>query len=126
MNEALLSIVATLAKSAAAEAETWPERILAGFRAARRNGMVTDENVQFTGAVAGLMLLAEKLEDEDAQQVIEVEFKGLHALAAATAPGVTLDLGAMLAPVDELEDRGLELFGLRGLWEKSKSPETET
>lgn len=111
MSEHLVAIVAALAKSAAAQHEDFEARALAAFRAARGNGLVTDEEIQFQG---GLAAIARSYMDEGNDEMIErikEEVQGLKTLRAMMS-GVPVD-------ISRVPKREHDPLGLMNLWHAS-------
>jgi hypothetical protein len=105
MNQALLAIVASECKAAAAQETTLEGRIKACFKAAKNHWMVTDENAQMQGAVAAIY----ELSDEPTKARIKTEWNALRNLGAIL-DGVPLSLDQIGMPENPI--------GLLKMWKE--------
>jgi hypothetical protein len=110
MNDVELTLVFMASKTAGADEPDLTERAKKCMRAALSHFMVSDENKQFSGAVAALHALS----SPDEQARIEKTTRLLRALDAA-CDGVPVDVGAMLDDDDRVEG-----FPLAKLWDEVK------
>ena len=84
---------------------------------ARNHWAVLDENEQFKGAIGAVILaLIEQEKDEDKERVT-TEMNMLNAMSAATRPGVSLNLEAIVK-----ED--FKPIGLLKIWRELAKEET--
>jgi hypothetical protein len=100
----LIHIIIALSKSVIKPDDSLEDRCRAAMKAAHANGIVTDEELQFKGAVAAVFV---ESTDEDEKERIRLELETLRDLSALLS-GVPVDLEA----IQPLENP----IGLRKLW----------
>lgn len=100
----LVYVVLAVVKAAINAEDSLEDRCRSAMRAAHSNGVVTDEDLQFKGAVAAVYAAST---DADEKARIEVELKSLAVLSAAMS-GVPVDFDAVEVPENPI--------GLRVLW----------
>lgn len=110
MNQTMLVLVAESAKTAAEGEPDFIERIRKCMRASYGHWMVTDEEQQFSGAVAAALMLSEGEDKKRMEAAIDV----MKALGAAMQ-GVPVDMAAVMN-----QHEGVEPVPLRKLWEETK------
>jgi len=91
--ENLLALVATIAHGSI-RGKDWETAFDEAMNAAATNGIITDEDLQFQGAVGGLLMWAHKREDDELTERITKELGVLRALSAALS-GVVIDTGQL-------------------------------
>ena len=100
----LIHVVIAVAKSAINLDDSLEDRCRAAMKAAKDNGIILDEELQFKGAVAALFM---ESSDDDENDRIRLELEALRDLSALLS-GVPLDL-ERIQPLDNP-------IGLRKLW----------
>ena len=114
----MLMICAVEARHAAERAGADPvAQLKAAMSATVNHWMVLDEDTQFRGAIAGVLMLAKDRGDDDTRVRIEREVKLLRGLAVATS-GVPVNFTALLG---EEGDEKPEPFGLSKMWRDLKA-----
>lgn len=107
-------LVAHEARSACKGEPDLTKRALKAMRAAQGHWAVTDEEKQFRGAIAALILESEG-EDRDRVERSAKALNKLGAMLAALQAGVPVDVEAMAA-----EQQDTDLLPLRKLWDDAK------
>lgn len=121
MSDTLIALVAASAQGAVARAadQDLKDRARAAFKAARANGIVTDEDTQFKGGLAALLHATEGAERE----AIEQEIRGLgrvSSLMAALQAGLPVNM-------EEMEPIPAATIGLTTIWqETARNDRSET
>jgi len=103
-SDTMLALVMAEATPAIVASDSLEDRCRAAMKAVQHHWMVTDEDIQFKGAVAAVYAASE---DADEKERIEVELASLRDLSAMLS-GVVVDLDAVTIPPDPI--------GLRKLW----------
>jgi spore germination protein YaaH len=94
-----------------AEGKSLEDRFRAVMKRCHNHWMVTNENEQFTGSVAAMLINA----TDDEKRHIEMSLKIIKALSAAIS-GVPVDFENVLA---EVEASGLEQLPLQKWWQET-------
>ncbi len=114
MNDNLLAIIATECKSACAHQPDLLERIKKAMApVANGHWMVTDDDLCFRGAVAGVLMDSETTEDD--KRRITFTLEQLHAIGAMIS-GIPVDVERALDNPDEIEP-----LPLIKLWHEAKA-----
>lgn len=108
-NDKMAMIVGQMVQDSANGHEDFEPKAKAVFKAARANGLVTDEDTQFRGGVIALLIAY--TDDEEMTERIVQEMQALSSLSAMLG-GVPVDMSRMEPPEKPLR--------LMKLWHESK------
>ena len=120
-NDVMLSLCAMEGKQAALNAGVAIEdQLKAAMNATANHWMVLDEDTQFRGAIAGVLLVAEERGDTETQERLTHEVQLLRGLSALLA-GVPVDAEQLVAKTED----GPKPLGLIKLWRHVKHGESD-
>ncbi len=110
MPDAVMMIIARVAQTAAEEFTDFEDRAKAAFRSAKGTWITLDENTQFKGGIAAILIMY--ADDVDMTERLTRELQSLRTLEAMMS-GVPVD-------VSGITESDIKPLGLMKLWHECK------